>query len=198
MNPNGGIAGDEFELTTEASFASFKTLSAAGAGPGTSSVAVVTSATDLTSASTYYYRLASSNAGTPRYLGGGSATSNVVQFATRTPATSKSVTVGDVKLTLTAATEVCTASDGKLTASLMSKQLHKGAKVKLVRASFSVETGRAHNERVRVSVKLPTSGLKPGGHTLKVTITYTETQKRHGRQTKKTRSTTLKIRFSIC
>ena len=45
VNPNGGIAGDEFELTTEASFASFKTLSAAGAGPGTSSVAVVTSAT---------------------------------------------------------------------------------------------------------------------------------------------------------
>ena len=49
-----------------------------------------------------------------------------MQFATRTPATSKSVTVGDVKLTLTAATEVCTASDGKLTASLMSKQLHGG------------------------------------------------------------------------
>lgn len=74
MNPNAGITSDEFELSSEPSFASFTTLPAAGAGPGTATVALSANATSLNPGTTYYYRLVSTNGGSPGHDGGGSAT----------------------------------------------------------------------------------------------------------------------------
>jgi hypothetical protein len=56
----------------------------------------------------------------------------------------------------------------------------------------------ATTTRLPVSVKLPYASLKPGGHTLKVKITYTETETRHRQRTSMTHTLALEIRFTIC
>jgi hypothetical protein len=202
VNANGGQTTDEFELSTSSSFSSFATIAAVAAS-GTGNTSLSANASGLTPASVYYYRLVASNSGSPGHYGGGTTTSSVAQFSTQTPTKSTTLKLGNRKFTLTYATEVCTASGGRLPGSLTSTKRHSSTKTTFVRAEFWIDKGVKHKHHHRTSydpnvtrthlpasLKISFSGLKPGHHTLKLILTY--------KQGTSTHTKTVRVKFVVC
>jgi hypothetical protein len=142
------------------------------------------------------------------------------------PVQKTTVTFGNQQITLTIpATSVCTASNSRLAVTLTSAAIRNSqkAKVEFSRAVLYIDKGvkhtvtktlRKHGKKVKVKVttykanatvnKLPASpelklsGLKPGQHTLKVTLSYIETVTKHGHKSQKTANKTLIVKFRVC
>jgi hypothetical protein len=52
--------------------------------------------------------------------------------------------------------------------------------------------------KLPASLKLKLSGLKPGQHSLKLTLSYIETVTKHGRKATKTVEKKLAVKFKVC
>jgi hypothetical protein len=122
------------------------------------------------------------------------------------------VTVGNRRLTLTSPSQlVCVARTAQLALELTSTTLGRGVNVTLVRAAFYLDRGitRGHGRhathtpnatarRLPVTLALSLARLKPGGHTLKLVLTYRKTIRRHGRKQTVSVVKTVTVRFSVC
>jgi DNA-binding beta-propeller fold protein YncE len=150
---------------------------------------------------------------------------NTVVVGTTATVTVTRATVDDQQITLTSPS-TCTASTGKLTATLNSTKIanSKAAKLKFSKVAFYVDKGVQHKrhktvrthsgknkkvlvisytanatrDHVPVTVELSLTGLKPGTHTLKVVVTYKETKRKHGHQKTITITKTLRVKFTVC
>jgi streptogramin lyase len=133
---------------------------------------------------------------------------------------------GNQQITLTTPpSSICTARTGKLSLTLSSTTIKKSNKAKLKFASAAlyidkgvrhttIKTVRKHGRKVKVTIvtyranallnrlpaspKLKLQGLKSGRHTLKVTLSYTEPIRKHGRKSHKTVAKTLTAKFAVC
>jgi hypothetical protein len=203
VNPNGTDASYHFELSADPGFTAAVSLPSAGAdaGAGGTAVPVTVSATALTRATTYYYRLVAIN------RGGRSVSAPPQQFTTAAGAGTTTVTgtIGDQQLTLTIPA-ACVS--GTLTVSLSAKTLHaKRPKLHFTRARLYIDRGKRHRRTHRrptfspnatvhklpATVNLSLKGVKRGAHTLKVVASFKQTTTPHRRLSK-----TLKSRFSVC
>jgi hypothetical protein len=134
--------------------------------------------------------------------------------------------VGNQQITLvTPALSACTASTGKLAATLSSATGTKGTKLKFSSAAFYIDKGIKHTthktkhlkdgktkhikitvyepnataHHVPTTVELSLTGLKAGTHTLKVILSYKETKKeKHGKHKTVTVTKTVKTPFTVC
>lgn len=135
--------------------------------------------------------------------------------------------VGNQLITLTTPSQSsCTASTGKLAVTLNSTAIpkSKGAKLKFTSAAFYIDKGVKHahrktlhprkgrkktvivivytanatTHRVPAVLQLSLAGLKPGVHTLKVTVSYKQTKSKHAHKRTVTVTKTLTTKFSVC
>jgi hypothetical protein len=141
------------------------------------------------------------------------------------PATvTTAASIDNQRITLTTPT-ACTASTGKLTATADSSTIagSKATKLKLSSVAFYLDKGvkhtahrtehkHGHTKKVKVityranatghhvptTVKLSLAGLKPGTHTLKITISYKETVRKHGHRKTLTVTKSLQTKFTVC
>jgi DNA-binding beta-propeller fold protein YncE len=148
----------------------------------------------------------------------GTTTQSSSGFTVVTPPQQTTVTFGNqtIKVTLPGA---CTASSGKLAATLSSVRRSAGTKLKFSSAAFYIGKGVKHvrhtkkgRKRITVitytpnaikhslpaTVNLSLAGLKSGTHTLTVKVFYKKTVKRHGRRATVTVSKTIRVKFSVC
>jgi streptogramin lyase len=190
---------------------------------GSTKQSVTGTLTALPSNTTIYYRIVATNSAGES---DGAVESFKTLPAPLPPVHKTTVTFGNQRITLTTpATSICTARGSKLAVTLNSTAIRnsKKAKLRFSDAVFYVDRGvkhtitktvRKHGKKVKVEVttyranatvtrlpaspKLRLTGLKSGRHTLKVTISYTETVTNHGHKTKKTVNKTLTVTFKVC
>jgi hypothetical protein len=122
------------------------------------------------------------------------------------------VKIGNRRLTLTSPSQrACVARPARLALKLTSTTLRRGVKVTFVRAAFYLDRGirRGHGRhaaytpnatarRLPVTLALSLARVKPGGHTLKLVLTYHKTVRRHGRKQTVSVVTTVTRGFSVC
>jgi streptogramin lyase len=202
------------------------TASAGTLAPSTDTSPVTASLTWLPGNTTIYYEVVADN-------GSGAATGTVKTFTTLpTPVppvttTTTTATFGDQQITLTTPSlQICTASTGKLSATLTSTAI-KGshaAKLRFSSAAFFIDKGVKHTHkrirhlshgrkktititvftsnttvhRVPATVSLSLKGLKSGTHTLKVVVSYKETITKRGHHRTVTVRKTVSARFKVC
>lgn len=120
-------------------------------------------------------------------------------------------TLGNQQLTLTLSQGTgitsngrsCHATATKLTVKLKRRVLKRGAKLKLRYVTFELGKVSKRVKRLPATVRFPLRGYKPGTHTVKVSIAYSErvvraTRRGRHRLTTVTIRRTLKARFTVC
>jgi hypothetical protein len=177
----------------------------------------------LPSDTTIYYRVVATNSAGES----DGAVESFQTAAPPTPSTQQtSATFGNQQITLTLpSSSICTARAGTLSPALNSAAIRnsKRAKLKFSAAALYLDKGVKHvtkrtvdkhgkRETVRIvsykanavlkrlpaAPKLKLNGLATGQHTLKVTLSYTETISKHGHKAKKAVSKTLTAKFGVC
>ena len=143
------------------------------------------------------------------------------------PTQSTTTSIGDQQITLTTPSQsTCTANTDKLAVTLSSTTIprSKGAKLKFTSAGFYIDNGIKHTHRktlhsrkgkqktvivnvytanatahrVPAMLDLSLSGLKPGVHTLKITLFYRETTRQRAHKRTVAVTKTLTTKFSVC
>jgi streptogramin lyase len=198
------------------------TISAGILQASTNSLPVTATLSGLPPATTIYYEVVADN-------GSATVSGGVKTFTTAVPPIqSTTATLGNQQFTLmTPSPLICTARAKTLSATLTSTAIphSRRAKLRFARATVSIDKGIRHTRRrvlhlahgrkrtvtvvvytpnatvrhVPATVKLRLAGLRPGMHTLKVTLSYKETLTlKHNRHTTVTVTKTISARFRVC
>jgi hypothetical protein len=182
---------------------------------------VSTALSGLPAGTTIDYRVEATNAyGT---VAGPTQTFTTVKGAAPTPtakSTSRSVTIGDQKVTITAgvAHDACVAHGGSLAVSISAKHA-SGTHLTFRRASLFLDRGVAHKrhrtvkgKRRTITVHLANATVhhlpahrslslhkaKSGTHAVHVRFTYTHTVRRHGKRHTITTRKAVTLHFRVC
>ncbi len=152
----------------------------------------------LPAGKTIYYRVVASNPF-------GTVDGAIRSFKTPKTATkSTKAKFDNQRITLiTRSPSTCTAKSGRLSVKLSSSKIPHSHKTALHFKSAAFYVDKHTRATVTVgqlpsTVALRLSGLRSGGHTLKVRVTYTASIVRHGHRRKVKLSTTLRVKFRVC
>jgi hypothetical protein len=221
VNPRGNAATATIQYGTSSALGS---TAAAGSVPSSNATAAVSAPlTGLTPGTTYFYRVTATNTyGTAS----GPAETFTTAKASGTPppgksrSTSKSVTIGDQRVTVSArvAHNACVAVGGSLKVSITATHA-SGTHLTFGRAALFLDRGVAHKRHRTIKGKrrtitvhvanavvhhlpghhsLSLGHAKSGTHHVRVRFTYTHTVRRHGQRHTLTTHKTVTLRFRVC